>query len=105
MIRTPADDGCPARSEQPLRAAAELMRTGGVDAVSTTAIAAAAGVAPPAIHRQFGDDNSLLDAVTRFVFDEYLAEKRRLSAASADPLQDLRRLWDLHVDFGLTNPH
>jgi AcrR family transcriptional regulator len=104
MVETPPGRGCPATSEEILRAAAELIRAGGVDVVSTRAVAAAAGVQAPVIYRQFADKNTLLDAVTRFVFDEYMAEKRRLSATSADPLHDLRRLWDLHVDFGLTNP-
>ena len=45
-----------------LEAAAELLRTGGVDAVSTRAVAAAAGVQPPTIYRQFGDKEGLLDA-------------------------------------------
>jgi AcrR family transcriptional regulator len=105
VVGTPSGNCFPARSEETLRAAAELMRTGGVDAVSTRAVAAAAGVQSPVIYRQFGDKKTLVDAVTRFVFDEYMAEKRRLSTASADPLQVLRRLWDSHVDFGLTNPH
>jgi AcrR family transcriptional regulator len=104
MTTIPSGNGPPA-SEEILRAAAELMRTRGIDAVSTRAVAAAAGVQSPILYRQFGDKKTLLDAVTRYVFDEYMAEKRRLSAASADPLRDLRRLWDLHVDFGLTHPH
>jgi AcrR family transcriptional regulator len=82
-----------------------LIRTGGIDAVSTRAVAAAAGVQPPVIYRLFGDKNQLLDAVTHFVFQDYLAEKRRLIAAVADPLQELEQMWDLHVDFGLTHPH
>lgn len=105
MTKNPSPNGSPKTSDEILRAAADLMRIGGVDAVSTRAVAAAAGVQLPVIYRQFGDKQALLDAVTRFVFDEYMAKKRRLSDASGDPLHDLRRLWDLHVDFGLTHPH
>jgi AcrR family transcriptional regulator len=92
-------------SEEILQAAADLMRTGGIDAISTRALAGAAGVQPPVIYRLFGDKKRLLDAVTHFVFEKYLAEKRRLIATYADPLRELEQLWDLHVDFGLTHPH
>src|ERR1700743_2781167 len=91
-------------SEKILRSAAELMRSAGIDALSTRTVAAAAGVAPPVIYRQFGTKKRLLDATTQFVFERYIAEKRTLMANSADPLCDLERLWDLHVDFALTNP-
>src|ERR1700761_2720557 len=85
-------------------AAAGLLETGGVDAVSTRAVAAAAGIQPPTLYRQFGDKDGLLDAVTSFVLREYLADKRRLLAESGDPVTDLRGLWDQHVEFGFTRP-
>lgn len=94
------------RSEKVLQAAAELMRTGGVEAVSTRAVAAAAGVQPPVIYREFGGKEQLLDAVTQFVLESYLSDKRRrLLRPSGDALQDLRQLWDAHVEFGLSHPH
>ena len=85
-----------------LRAAAALLDSGGVGAVSTRAVAAAAGVQAPAIYREFGDKEGLLDALTAFVLENYLQDKR--TAASSDPVQDLRQLWDLHIAFGLTQP-
>ena len=54
-------------AERMLRAAADLLQTGGIEAVSTRAVAAAAGVQPPTIYRQFGDKDGLLDAVAGFV--------------------------------------
>lgn len=82
------------------------MRTGGVEAVSTRAVAAAAGVQPPVIYREFGGKEELLDAVTHYVLESYLSDKRRrLLRPSGDPLRDLRQLWDAHVDFGLSHPH
>jgi len=48
-----------------VRAAAELLTKGGLDAVSTRAVSAAAGVQPPAIYRRFGDMQGLLDAAAR----------------------------------------
>lgn len=102
---TPGGTDPAATSEEILHAAADLLRTGGIEAVSTRAIAAAASVQAPVIYRQFGSKKNLLDAVTHFVFERYIAEKRRVAGASADPLRDLERLWDLHVEFGLTHPH
>lgn len=85
-----------------LEAAAELLRTSGLDAVSTRAVAAAAGVQPPTIYRQFGDKEGLLDAVVGYVLSKYLQDKRR-AVLTDDPVQDLRESWDLHVDFGLAH--
>ena len=92
-------------AERMLRAAAELLRTRGVDAVSTRAVAAAAGVQPPTIYRLFGDKDGLLDAVAGFVLQDYMQKKRSLIGSSDDPVDELRGLWDLHIEFGLHEPH
>jgi AcrR family transcriptional regulator len=99
--KTPRGNQVPT-SVKVLRAAAALLDSGGVEAVSTRAVAAAAGVQAPVIYREFGDKEGLLDAVTAFVLENYMRDKR--SAASSDPVQDLRQLWDLHVAFGLSQP-
>ena len=87
-----------------VRAAASLLHDGGIDAVSTRAVAAAAGVQPPAIYRQFGDKDGLLDAVARFVMERYMIQKRVVVASTEDPVSALRTMWDLHVEFGLNEP-
>jgi AcrR family transcriptional regulator len=89
--------------ERVLRAAADLLATGGRDAVSTRAVSAAAGIQAPTLYRLFGDKDGLLDAVAAHGFAEYLERKKEL-APSADPVEDLRRGWDLNVDFGLSRP-
>ena len=89
--------------ERILTAAADLLTCGGCDAVSTRAIAAAAGVQAPTLYRLFGDKQGLLDAVTAYGFERYLAEKKAL-VPSDDPVADLKRGWDNHVEFGLTHP-
>lgn len=89
--------------ERIVRAAAELLARGGRDAVSTRAVAAAAGVQAPTIYRQFGDMRGLLDAVASYGFAMYLGGKRSRARAE-DPVEDLRRGWDSHVEFGLANP-
>src|SRR5918997_4240606 len=86
-----------------VRAAAELLAEGGREAVSTRAVAAAAGVQAPTIYRQFGDMRGLLDEVAAFGFRAYLKEKPARETVE-HPIEELRRGWDLHVGFGLANP-
>jgi AcrR family transcriptional regulator len=89
--------------ERILAAAAALVADGGVEAASTRAVAAAAGVQAPTLYRLFGDKQGLLDAVATRGFEEYLAGKHAL-LASDDPVADLGAGWDLHVEFGLSHP-
>jgi len=91
------------RRERILAAAAELLAHGGREAVSTRAASAAAGVQAPTIYRLFGDKQGLLDAMATHGFATYLASKNDVQP-SADPVEDLRAGWDLHVGFGLANP-
>jgi AcrR family transcriptional regulator len=86
-----------------VRAAAELLLEGGRDALSTRAVSAAAGVQAPTLYRLFGDKDGLLDAVATYGFESYLAGKHALGETE-DPVDDLRRGWDLHVEFGLSQP-
>jgi AcrR family transcriptional regulator len=86
-----------------VRAATGLLAQGGREAVSTRAVAAAAGVQAPTIYRQFGDMRGLLDEVASHGFSAYLREKTMRGCAE-DPVENLRRGWDLHVGFGLANP-
>jgi AcrR family transcriptional regulator len=86
-----------------VRVAAELLAEGGRAAVSTRAVSAAAGAQAPTLYRLFGDKAGLLDAVAEYGFEQYLKGKETM-AHSEDPIEDLRRGWDLHVEFGLAHP-
>jgi AcrR family transcriptional regulator len=86
-----------------IEAAAQLLAQGGREAVTVRAIMAAAGVQAPTIYRQFGDLRGLLEAVTSHGFSTYLHSKVTRETAP-DPVDDLRRGWDLHVEFGLSHP-
>jgi AcrR family transcriptional regulator len=86
-----------------VRAAAELLSTGGRNAVTTRAVSAAAGVQPPTIYRHFGDMQELLGVVARETLTVQVREQAS-RALTNDPVEDLRRGWDLHVAFGLANP-
>jgi AcrR family transcriptional regulator len=83
--------------------AERLLREGGTTAVTTRAVAAAAGVQAPTIYRLFGDKDGLLDAVAEHALASYVASKT-LGPAEADPLSDLRTGWNTHLGFGLANP-
>ncbi|GAB3921391.1 TetR/AcrR family transcriptional regulator [Kribbella albertanoniae] len=86
-------------------AAAELLRTGGARAVTTRAVAQAAGVQTPTIFRIFGDKEGLMEAVAEHVMADYAAAKTRKAAIEdGDPVDDLRAAWHAHLQFGLANP-
>jgi len=88
--------------ENLVEVAARLLREQGAAAVTTRAVATAAGVQAPTIYRLFGDKDGLLDAVAEHVLAVYVAEKA-LKADSGDPVADLRAAWHTHVGFGLAN--
>jgi AcrR family transcriptional regulator len=89
--------------ERILQAAARLLAESGGAPVSTRAVCAAAGVGAPTLYHHFGDKDGLLDAVVTYGFERYLAQKRA-RPATGDPVEDLRRGWDAHVEFGLAHP-
>ncbi|GAA1319544.1 TetR/AcrR family transcriptional regulator [Pseudonocardia xinjiangensis] len=89
--------------ERIVDAAAALLAEGGREAVSTRAVSAAAGVQAPTIYRIFGDKQGLLDAVASRGVADYLRGKTARER-DPDPVQDLRRGFDLHVGFGLAHP-
>ncbi|MGJ6969234.1 TetR/AcrR family transcriptional regulator [Streptosporangium sp. G11] len=82
--------------------AARLLREHGAGAVTTRAVAQAAGMQAPTIYRFFEDKDALLDAVAEHVFATYVAGKT-LAKDSGDPVADLRAGWDTHIGFGLAN--
>jgi len=95
------EDGGP--RERIVAAALDLLEGDGQEAVSTRAVSAAADVQSPTIYRLFGDKQGLLDAVAVHGFARYLSGNG-FEASSGDPVADLRRGWDLHVEMGLASP-
>src|SRR6476619_2089653 len=86
-----------------LRAATDLLAAGGRNAVTTRAVSAAAGVQPLTIYRHFGDMQGLFEAVARETLAIYAREKASRPLTN-DPVEDMRRGWDLHIAFGLAHP-
>jgi AcrR family transcriptional regulator len=107
FARRAAEPGATAREQTRRRvvdAAIDLLERGGRDAVTTRAVADAAGLQPPALYRLFGDKQGLLDAVAERGFTRFLAAKEQLESAPEDPIKELRDGWDAVVEFGVTNP-
>jgi AcrR family transcriptional regulator len=102
----PAPDGPATRDHTRtalVEVATQLLRDGGPAAVTTRAVAAAAGMQAPTIYRLFGDKDGLLDAVAEHAFGTYVFGKTSADQR-LDPVADLRAAWDLHIEFGLANP-
>jgi AcrR family transcriptional regulator len=89
--------------ERILSVALTLLSSGGRDAVTTRAVAEAAGVQPPVLYRHFKDKEGLLGAMTEHGFSRYLAQKRSGSQRPGT-VDSLRAGWDQHVQFGLEHP-
>ena len=87
---------------QLIEVATGLLAEGGPAAVTTRSVALAAGVQAPTIYRLFGDKLGLLRAVVAHGLRTYVEAKRPDPAA--DPVEDLRAGWELHVGFGLAQP-
>jgi len=83
--------------------AAGILEREGAAGVSTRSVAAAAGIRAASLYQLFGDKDGLLAALAIHAFDLYLAEKHTLTP-TGDPVDDMRRGWDRHVDFGLRHP-
>jgi AcrR family transcriptional regulator len=86
-----------------LIAANALIASGGTDAATTRAVAVAAAVQAPTIYRLFGDKRGLLEAAAEHGLAAFVADKS-LHQSNGDPVEDLRRGWDLNIDFGVANP-
>ncbi|MFN6547204.1 TetR/AcrR family transcriptional regulator [Mycolicibacterium nivoides] len=82
--------------------ASDLLAQGGPSAVTTRAVAAAAGVQAPTIYRLFDDKDSLLEAVADKVFADYVDAKHVRD--DVDAVQDLRESFAAHIRFGTANP-
>jgi AcrR family transcriptional regulator len=89
-----------------LRAAAELMDAAQGAEVPTRAICERAGVQAPTLYHHFGSKQGLQDAVVTHGFRSFLAGERAATGGKGtpDPIELIRRGWDLHVRYGLEHP-
>src|SRR3982074_1319552 len=95
----------PPRSEQRLRAAAQLFAERGSRNVGVDDVGAAVGVTGPAIYRHFAGKDAMLAEMLLRISERLLAGgTERVAAAGGDPAAQLRALVDFQVDFALDNP-
>jgi AcrR family transcriptional regulator len=93
----------PDARERIIHAAATALAGGDVAAVSARRIARTAGVQSPVIYRLFGDMQGLLEAAVAYGFTDYL-QNSPIPEGEVDAISELRRAWDMHIEFGLANP-
>lgn len=86
-----------------LNAASRLIASGGVEALTTRAVAAAAGTQGPTLYRLFGEKRGLLHAVAEHSLAQFVAAKAEATPHS-DPVRDLSDAWESYVAFGVGNP-
>lgn len=98
-----AEAGRDETREQILRATLKLIAEKGVEATTTRAVAAAAGVQAPTIYRLFRDKRGLLEAAAAHSVASYVSAKAT-RRTTTDPVDALRQGWDRHVSFGLAHP-
>ncbi|MEV6624367.1 TetR/AcrR family transcriptional regulator [Amycolatopsis sp. NPDC051106] len=88
-----------------LAAAFETATREGVDAVSTRAVCAAAGVQAPSLYHHFGDRAGLIRAVVDAAFEEYFQHKdASTSTAGTGPGARVAAGWDAHIAFAQAYP-
>ena len=87
--------------EKILRATAKIIAQDGIKAASTRTICDAVGITAPTLYYYFEDKSELLKAVTSFAFDQHM-NHLNLENTGGDFAAELRRAWDLYIDFAIT---
>ena len=86
-----------------IEVALQLLKEGGRDALTTRAVADAAGIQAPTLYRLFGDKRGLLDAVVEYSYVSIFKTKKA-QKYGPDPLENLRKAWEHNTTYGLDNP-
>ncbi|WP_291380291.1 TetR/AcrR family transcriptional regulator [Demequina sp.] len=87
-----------------VEAASAVFAQKGIDGVSMRHIAREIGVSATALYRHFDSKNALLSAACEAGFAEFEARIDATARAAATPLDALRQLGGVYVDFALTHP-
>jgi AcrR family transcriptional regulator len=82
-----------------------LAAHGDTGRLSIRAVAAEAGVTPPAVYRVFPDRRALIRATVETCFDRFEADLAQASQGVASPFEALRRRCRAYVAFGASQPH
>jgi AcrR family transcriptional regulator len=100
--REPVQRRSALRVERMLDAAAELLDELGPDALSTSAIAARAGVSVGSLYQFFPDKQAVAEALARRSFERFSAELVEIAAGSWEDVVD--QVIDTYVAFSRTEP-
>jgi AcrR family transcriptional regulator len=91
--------------EDILEAAARLFfEQGGADGMTMRAVAAAAGVSPPAVYLHFADKDELIFAVCQDVFNQLDRALEQAAEGMDDVLEAMKARGRAYVHFGLEHP-
>ena len=87
-----------------LEAASAVFAEKGIDGISMRHIAAEIGVSATALYRHYDSKDALLAAVCESGFAEFGARLEATARTAATPLDALRALGGVYVDFALSHP-
>ncbi|HEV7865635.1 MAG TPA: TetR/AcrR family transcriptional regulator [Acidimicrobiia bacterium] len=91
--------------EDILDAASRLFfEQGGAEGMTMRAVAAAAGVSPPAVYLHFADKDELIFAVCQGLFTQLDEALESAAAGIDDPLEAMKARGRAYVRFGLDHP-
>jgi len=86
-----------------MAAARRLLNRGGANAVTMRRVAKVVGITPMAVYRHVANRDKLLNALAEVGFED-LAARAADARLPANPEQQLMRILDIFLDFGLENP-
>ncbi len=94
----------PHRRDEILTSAVRLFHEKGYHSTGIDDIGAAAGITGPAVYRHFKSKEEILETLLVGNAEEWLANARDAVENARTPLEGLRRLSELHVEFVIENP-
>jgi AcrR family transcriptional regulator len=85
------------RQEQIAQAALSLVSTQGLKKLNVASVARRVGIVPSGLYRHFRNKDEILDSVLNLIRDLLHANVSKAKQGTADPLEQLRRLLNLHI--------
>ncbi|MCG6893967.1 MAG: TetR/AcrR family transcriptional regulator [Desulfobacteraceae bacterium] len=89
--------GTEIRQDQIAEAALEIVRSGGIQSLSVSAVAKKVGIVPSAIYRHFKSKSDIVGAVLELIRTRLQSHFQEVAALDTDALEKLHLLLDRHV--------
>jgi AcrR family transcriptional regulator len=93
-----------ARREELIRAAMQVLRTGGMAACTARAIADASPLTKSALHYYFADTSEIIDVAFRRLMEQFLERVQDAAAVAPDPLSALWAATETYLRLGADRP-